>query len=266
MLADDPDARLLAGGASLVAMMNAGLVTPSAIVSLRDIPELQGIREADEGWLRIGAMVRHRDTAQETRLSGTLACVRGAAASIANPPVRNMGTIGGSISLSDPGADYPASLVAAGAVVEIAGPSGTRRVPAAGFFIDWYTTALEPGELVTAVLIPPRKPGFGSYAKLARVSGDFAIASVALCAATDGSVSVAVGGCGPRPVFSSEANELLAGHLEDAAAVRRAGEILAGCASPVDDVRASARYRRLVIPRLLARAATEAGLDLRNAA
>ncbi len=253
----DEGARPLAGGASMVAMMNARLVTPSAVVSLRDVAGMRGISvEPGEG-LRIGAMTRHYETADDDRLVGTLGCVRAAARSIANPPVRNMGTMGGSISLADPAADYPPALVAAGATIEIAGRSSVRRVAAKDFFVDWYATALDPGELVTAIHLPPARPGRAAYYKLALVAGDFAIASVAISASEAGAVSIAVGGCGPRPVWSEEANTRLSGRLSDAAAVRTAGEILAGLADPVDDVRASAEYRRIVIPRLLERAVRE---------
>ena len=92
-----------------------------------------------------------------------------------------MGTIGGSISFADPGLDYPPALVAAGAAIEIAGPSGRRRVAAADFFVDWYTTALEPGEIVTAVLLGAARAGGAAYVKHARVAGDYATASAAVC-------------------------------------------------------------------------------------
>ena len=256
-LLEHEGARPLAGGASMVAMMNARLITPSAVVSLRDVAGMRGISVESDGRLRIGAMTRHYETAEDVRLKGTLGCVRAAARSIANPPVRNMGTMGGSISLADPAADYPPALVAAGATIEIAGRSGVRRLAAKDFFVDWYATALEPGELVTAIHLPPAKPGRAAYFKLAIVAGDFAIASVAISASQGDAVSIAVGGCGPRPISSDEANRRVSGRLSDTAALRAAGEILAGLADPVDDVRASAEYRRIVIPRLLERALRE---------
>jgi carbon-monoxide dehydrogenase medium subunit len=109
--------------------------------------------------------------------------LRNAARQIANPPVRNMGTIGGSIAFADPAADYPPALVAANAEIEIAGKATRRRVAAEAFFTDWYATALGAGELVTAVYLPAPRPGIGLYKKFARVAGDFAIASVAISAA-----------------------------------------------------------------------------------
>jgi len=265
-LLTDDSIRPLAGGASLVAMMNARLVTPAALVSLRQVEALRGIAVAGtDGGLRIGAMTRHCETAGSAKLSGTLAVVRAAAQKIANPVVRNMGTMGGAISLADPGADYPTALVAAGAVIEITSAAGTRRVPVRAFFLDWYTTALEAGELVIAIHLPPARAGIGLYHKLARVAGDFATVAVALSATAAGEVSIAVGGCGPAPIASDAANAVLSGRLDDAAAAGRAGAILAALADPVDDVRASADYRKLVIPRMVVRAASDA-VERRKAA
>jgi len=176
-----------------------------------------------------------------------------AALQIANATVRNMGTIGGSISFADPGLDYPPALVAAGAMVEIASVEGRRTVPATEFFVDWYLTALEPGELVTAVLLPAPERGVGVYVKHARVAGDYATASVAACLHEDGRVSVAVGACGPTPLADAETDALLSSERSDAA-IARAAELLVQRADPLDDVRGSADYRRLLIPRLLSRA------------
>jgi len=271
LLAADGDGRCLAGGATLVAMMNARLVAPSRLVSLAGIEELRGIAPTPEGGLRIGAMTHHADTAGDSRLSGSAAVIRRAAEQIANPVVRNMGTMGGSIAFADPAADYPPALVAAGAEIEVAGREGRRRVKAEDFFVDWYATALEPGEIVTAILVPtPAKNSYGGYHKLARVSGDFAIASVALCLAVDaGRIStlrLAVGGCGPKPVRSPEAEGALVGASLATLDATELGAAVAAAADPVDDVRASAAYRRLVVPRLIRQAATEAVATLGAAA
>jgi carbon-monoxide dehydrogenase medium subunit len=271
LLAADPEARPLAGGATLVAMMNAELVRPSALVSLRRIEGLVGIARDPRGWVRIGAMTPHRmSAASGPALTNGQAVLPSAAGQIANPVVRNMGTIGGSISFADPAADYPPALRAAEAEIEIEGPAGIRRLRAAEFFLDYYMTALEPGELVTAVHLPPAPAGsVGHYVKLARVAGDFATASIALVLAMEGeacrAIRIAVGGCNPVPVRLPEAEALLEGGPLDAAAIAAAGEALAAACDPVDDGRASAAYRRRVIPRLLARAIAEA-LPLARAA
>jgi carbon-monoxide dehydrogenase medium subunit len=249
LLTDDPSAKPLAGGASLVAMLNARLVEPTALVSLTRVNELHGIRTLGDGTLRLGAMARHRDIAALSALTGTRAVLQQAAAAIANPTIRGMGTIGGSVALGDPAADYPPALVALSASIEVAAASGARLVAAADFFVDWYTTALEPGMLVTAILLPPSHRGTGVYHKLARVAGDFAITSVALTIDAGGKVRAVIGGCGPRPLALDAADEeLTRGNVE------AAGALLADAADPVDDARASATYRRRVIPRMLARA------------
>jgi carbon-monoxide dehydrogenase medium subunit len=210
-------------------------------------------------------MTRHRETAEDARLTGTLAVLRDAARQIANPPVRNMGTIGGSIAFADPAADYPPALVAANAEIEVAGRSGRRRIPAEAFFVDWYTTALASGELVTAVYLPPARPGAGLYRKLARVSGDFAIASVAL-AVTRGdrgfAARIAIGGCGPKPIRAHEVDAMVSVNFGETATATAAGAKLAAASDPVDDVRASADYRRLVIPRLVSATLAEARAQL----
>jgi CO/xanthine dehydrogenase FAD-binding subunit len=243
----EPEARCLAGGATLVAMMNAGLVESRLLVALDGITALSGIIASPEGGLRIGAMTRHRETAADARLAGSLAMVRQAAGVIANPVVRNMGTMGGSIAFADPAADYPPALVAADAEIEIAHASGNRRLPAREFFLDWYTTALEPGEMVTAIHLPPPTPARS-------------IASLAL--ALDGeSLRIAIGGCGPTPLRLDAAEAALAGRLEDPRAIAEAAALLVVASDPVDDVRGSADYRRRLIPRLLAAALA----DLREA-
>ena len=134
--------------------------------------------------------------------AGTAAVVRHAASQIANAAVRNMGTIGGSIAYADPGLDFPPALVAVDASVEIAGKAGRRR-SAADFFVDWYTTALEPGEIVTAVLLDAVRVGGAAYLKHARVAGDFAIVSAAVCIDDAGPVRAVVGACGPAPLATT---------------------------------------------------------------
>jgi aerobic carbon-monoxide dehydrogenase medium subunit len=252
LLAEDPDARPIAGGATLVAMMNARVIEPLALVNLARIDELRGISVLADGRVRIGAYTRHRETAECLALSGTAAVVRQAAGQIANATVRNMGTIGGSISFADPGLDYPPAIVAARAEIEIASTSGRRRVAAHEFFVDWYTTALEPGEIVTAVVLA-REPGGAAYDKHARISGDFATAAAAVCIASGSTVRAVIGACGPTPISDPAADALLSSDRSDSA-VARAASMLDAKADPLDDVRGSAEYRRLLIPRLLLRA------------
>jgi carbon-monoxide dehydrogenase medium subunit len=264
LLATVRNAKLLAGGASLVAMINARIVEPEALVSVAKIPELKGVRILPSGEVVIGASVRHCDIVGEVRLSDTLAVVSLAARQIANATVRNMGTIGGAIAHADPALDFPPALIAAKAVIEVASSTGRRRISVAEFFVDWYTTALRPGEIVVAVHLPKPKPGVGIYYKHERVAGDFAIVSVAVSLARTGETHVAVGGCGPTPLFSAEADRVLSSATSDAA-LAQAGELLSALADPIDDVRGSAEYRLMLIPRMLRRAILDATAASRSA-
>ena len=254
-LSEHADARPISGGATLVAMKNAGLVEASHFVSLERIAALHGISVRSDGDIHIGAMTRHRDTAASALLTGSLAMVRSAASMIANRVVRNMGTIGGSVANADPAADYLPALVCADAKVEIFGPAGTRSVPVSSFITGWYETVLEHGEIVTGISLPAPRPRPSAYRKLARVSGDFATASCAIALDQNGSgatLHVAIGACGPAPVRDRDAEEALRGRIDDPKAVAGLGERLAALADPVDDVRGTAAYRLRIIPRLIA--------------
>lgn len=265
-----PGARCIAGGQSLVAMMNAGLIAPPVLVSLRRVPGLDRVAWAEDGTLTVGATARHRDVARLAPRTAASELIVSAARQIGHPAIRNQGTIGGSIAHADPAADFPTAITCAGAEIEIAAPSGTRRVPASEFFRGYYATACGPGEMVTAIHVPPAPPGARAhYEKLMIVDGDFAVVSVAVILAVRGDtcthVRLALGAVAAAPLRLPEAEELLAGSSLDDATIARAGALLAEAADPIDDARGSAAFRRRLIPRLLrraiaaARARTEAG-------
>ena len=259
LLAADEEARCLAGGATLVAMMNADLVMPSALVSLRHIEALRGISTDAGGGLRVGAMATHREVATADGLEGAHALLSETARVIGHPAIRNMGTIGGSIGHGDPQADYPGALAALDAAVELQGPDGTRTVAAVDFFVDYLETALQPGELITAVILPPSPAGaHGAYEKFARVEGDYATVSVAaVVALEDGRCShvrVALGSCGPTPVRVGAAEERLKGSGLEDSDIAEAAAILRDECDPVDDVRGSGEYRMMLVEPLLGRA------------
>ena len=259
LLASDEEARCLAGGATLVAMMNADLLMPSALVSLRHIEALRGIAPDSDGGLRVGAMTTHREVADADGLAGTHALLADTARVIGHPAIRNMGTIGGSIGHGDPQADYPGALVALDAAIEVQGPDGTRTVAAEDFFVDYLETALLPGELITAVTLPPSPAGaFGAYEKFARVEGDYATVSVAAVVAMEGGrcsyARVALGSCGPTPVRAGAAEERLTGTALGDSDISAAAAILREECDPVDDVRGSGEYRLMLIEPLLGRA------------
>ena len=221
------DARCLAGGQSLVAMMNLGLVSPARLDSLRRISSLRGVEAQHDGGVRIGAMTTHAELAELKHSSPAARLLAQAARVVAYPAVRAWGTIGGSIAHADPAADYPVVLVAAGATIEIGSTRGARRVPAQDFFRGLFDTALEKGEIVTAIYLPPGPPDLPcKYEKLSLVAGDFAILSVAAMGA-----EVTIGGYAPRPLKMNEVTRT----------------------EPMADQRASAEYRRRVLPELVKR-------------
>ena len=245
LLADD--SHCLAGGQSLVAMMNLGLVSPGRLVSLRKIAALRGIERMADGGLRIGAMTTHAELGALQASNAAASLISRAANVVAYPAVRNCGTIGGSIALADPSADYPVALVAADAIIELASTTGTRRVPARSFFLGMFETALGRGEIVVAIHVPASVTGSGAaYEKLSLVAGDFAIVSVAALAGPR-TVTVAVGGCAMKPLLLGDVG------LADEAALS-AGRKLADECDPPSDHRASSAYRRRVLPELVRRA------------
>jgi carbon-monoxide dehydrogenase medium subunit len=263
ILSRDEEARPLAGGATLVAMMNAGLVEPSALVFLRRIEALREIGGQPDGSVTLGAMATHQAVASYEHFVDGQAVVGLAAGRIGHPPIRHMGTIGGAIAHGDPAADYPAALVAADAVVEIVGKGGGRSVPAGAFFEDYHETALAEGELVVAVTLPRAPPGSAAvYDKLARVDGDFATVAVALVLAMKKGrcqhLRLVAGGVGATPVRAAAAEQRLLGTALAEAEVAEAAALLAERCDPIDDARASAGYRLAVLPRMVARAISAA--------
>jgi len=265
ILAREEDARCIAGGATLVAMMNADLLTPSALVALRRISELEGITKNDQG-LRIGAMTTHATIAKSTLFEAGMSVISRAASQIAHPPIRNMGTIGGSISHADPAADFPTALIAANATVEVAAEGGRRHIPAGDFFVNYYETALTGHEIVTAILVP-----FGpanakaEHVKVTRVDGDFATVSVSLVLAVNKGkcnyARIAVGAVAATPLHRDEADAVFTGSELNADDIASAADILVRAADPIDDVRGSADYRRALMPRLLKRAVHQIKAD-----
>jgi carbon-monoxide dehydrogenase medium subunit len=259
LLASRQGSRCVGGGQTLVAMMNAGLVRVTSLISLEGIAELRNIEDRD-GSIWIGAGVSHREVAACPRLSGANQIIREAASVIAHPAIRNFGTIGGSLAHGDPASDYPTAAVAANAAVEITGAQGRRAVAASEFFVDYLTTVLDEEEMVTALILPPVPArSAGHYLKFSRVDGDYAIVSigVTLTLRDDGictQARLAAGGLGPKPLWCAEADATLCGTQCEDAAISRAARHLLDLADPVDDVRASADYRRALLPKLLRRA------------
>jgi carbon-monoxide dehydrogenase medium subunit len=264
LLAESEGARCIAGGQTLVAMLNARLVEPTALVSLARIPGLDAIARTADGGLRIGATATHEAVTGSAEVARDFPLIAEAAAAIAHPAIRSFGTIGGAVAHGDPASDYPAALVASDAAIEITSPKGKRSVAAGEFFQDYLTTALAPGEIVSAVVVPkPRAGARGHYLKFARVDGDYATLSVAALLALAGGkvahVAVALGSAGPRPVRDRAAEQALVGKALGAEAIAAFAAALAGRCDPVEDVRGSAAYRRGLVPGLVARALKSLG-------
>ena len=257
-LAADAGARCLAGGQSLVAMLNLGLLDPPALVSLRRVEGLDRLIRHDDGRVTMGATVTQA-TLAAAGLPGALAVLSDAAQQVAHPAVRNFGTVGGALCHADPAADLPPAFVAADARLTAVGPGGARRLHAGEFFVDYLTTALAEGEILTQIDLPAPPPGsVGAYTKYARVDGDYATVSVAVTLTLRQgicrSARIVLGSCAARPLRLDAADAVLVGTKLDSDAVAKAGALLREAAEPIDDVRGSADYRRRIVPGLVARA------------
>jgi aerobic carbon-monoxide dehydrogenase medium subunit len=256
------DAKVLAGGQSLVPVLRLRLAAPSVLVDLGGIAELRGVRE-DGDDLVIAAMTRHADVLRDPLVRRYAPLLAQATATVADRQVRHLGTVGGSLSHADPAGDLPSVALALDATMEVVGPSGARRIPAADFFVDYLTTAMAPGEVLVAVRVPKRE-GWGThYEKFNRVAQAWALVGVAATVRRDnGSIAearVALTNMGPTPVRARAVEEALTGAPATVEAVAAAAERAAEGARPSDDIFASADYRTHLAAVLTRRAVAEAG-------
>jgi carbon-monoxide dehydrogenase medium subunit len=256
LAAGGEDAKLLAGGHSLLPLMKLRLAAPSLLVDLRRVPGLHGVQR-DNGTVRIGAMTHHAELQDDE----SLGLVARAAGTIADQQVRNRGTIGGSLAHGDPASDLPAVLLACEGSVTAQGPGGQRSIEAAELFSDYLTTSLAPDEVMTEVRVPvPDGWGFG-YQKFNRRREDWAM--VAVCAlvrkADDGScedVRIGLTNMGSTPLRASAAEEALRGGALDASALAAAAEQAAEGTDPPGDLNATPEYKQH-LARILTRRALE---------
>ena len=245
------EAKVLAGGQSLVPAMKLRIAAPRGLVDINRIAGLDRI-EQDDGGLRIGALVRHKTCERAAVLRGRYGVLAAAAPQISDPTVRNLGTVCGSIAHADPQGDWGAALLALGAEVRVVGPSGERTIPLDGFLLGPFATALEPAEIVTSVQVPDPGPrSGGTYLKLERRVGDFATAAVAAHVSLDDghirSAGIALTGVGPRNLRAARAEEALAGAEPTREAIAEAARLAAEDAEPWDDHRGTAEYKRNVV-------------------
>ena len=241
------DAKVLAGGQSLIPLLRLRLAAPALLVDLTGIADMRGVRE-DGDSIVIGAMTTHDAVLGDPLVARYASLVKQATATVADRQVRHRGTFGGSLAHADPAGDLPAVAVASGAIFEIAGASGRRHVPASEFFQDYLTTAIEPGEILTSVRLPKREGWATHYEKFQRMAQAWAIVGVAAAIGRDGgtitSASIALTNMGSKPIQAAAVEHALIGSDGSPEAIAAAAAHGAEGTHPTSDVSASADYRR----------------------
>lgn len=258
------DARFLAGGQSLVPMLNFRVAAPSALIDLNRIAALRGIRTDDGGNLHIGAMTRTREIETDPVIAAANPLLHAAAPHIAHVQIRNRGTIGGSLAHADPAAELPGIVLANDAQIHVQGPGGARIVAANGFFDGVFSTALGEDELITEIVFPAWPAGrCWGFQEVSRREGDFAMVGIAAWFDTgnDGCISaarVAAIGAGDTPLRLYASESALTGRVPGALLFADAARAGIGDLQPGDDIHASAEYRREVGGVLIERVLAEA--------
>lgn len=263
------EAKLLSGGQSLIPLMKLRLATPAYLIDLNRIPGLDQIQE-HQNTLSIGALTRESDLERSELICTRYPIVRDTARVIGDPLVRNLATIGGNLAHADPANDHPATMLALGADIVVTGVQGQRTIPASAFFTDFFTTALAPAEILTAIRLPtpPTRSG-GAYMKLERKVGDFAIVGVAAYLTLDAtgvctSAGIGLTNVGPTALKAHTAEAWLQGKHLDQGTLQQAGQLAAEAAQPEADLRGSVAYKRDMVRVLTSRALRRA-LERANA-
>jgi carbon-monoxide dehydrogenase medium subunit len=252
------DAKILAGGHSLLPMMKLRFAQPGALIDINRIPELRGISEVG-GMIRIGAMTSESALIDSKLLQDKLPLLPEAALLIADPQVRNRGTIGGDIAHGDPGNDHPAIAMALDAKFILQGPDGERQVSALDFFLGTYMTALAENEILTAILVAPFQQGTGyAYQKLKRKTGDWATAGAAVVMRMSGGVvtqiSIGLTNVAPTALRASAAEAALMGKpVNDATLADVVTAVRAAC-DPAEDLRGDIEYKTAMAGEMVKRA------------
>jgi CO/xanthine dehydrogenase FAD-binding subunit len=253
------EAKILAGGQSLVPMMNFRLVMPACLIDINRLEKLSYIERSD-GSLRIGALTRHRMVERSALIRDTQPLALEAVRLIGHPAIRVRGTVGGSVAHADPTAELPAVLAAMDGRVEATGPQGKRSIPWQEFFISYFTTALEPEEICSEIVIPVLPPGAGwAFEEFTQRHGDFAMAGVAAVVAIDEQhrctlARIAVAGAGPVPVRGTGAEDFLRGEILSDGTIKQAGRLAADQVEPDADLHASEAFRRQLVGVMATRA------------
>jgi carbon-monoxide dehydrogenase medium subunit len=247
LLSEHEDAKILAGGHSLLPMMKLRFAEPAHLIDINGLTELKGIR-LDGERIRIGAMTTENELIASEVLRQHCPLIVAAAKLVADPQVRNRGTIGGDIAHGDPGNDHPAVMLALDAEFVIQGPDGQRTQPANGFFLGTYWTGLEEGELLTEIQVPVIKPGTGyGYNKLKRKTGDYATAGSPVVLSLDGDtcreIRIGLTNVAPMAIRAEAAEDLLRGQLITEALIEQAAEQVMAACEPAEDLRGDAEYK-----------------------
>jgi carbon-monoxide dehydrogenase medium subunit len=263
LLGQNPEAKVLAGGHSLLPMLKFRLATPALLVDINRLEGLAYIRE-EGGWLRIGALTREADLDHSSLVREKYPLLADTTRMVADPVVRNWATVGGNLAHADPANDHPATMLAYGARVVAAGSNGQREIPIADFFTGPFTTALESAEILTEIRIPARKAGDGGcYLKVERKVGDFATAAVAaqVTLGSNGNcdyVGIGLTNVGLIPIKAVNAEAALKGQKPDDTAIRKAAQLAAEAAQPSSDQRGSEDYKHSLVKTLTVRALRKA--------
>jgi len=244
-------ARVIAGGQSLMPMLNMRLIRPDALVDVNPLRELGNIRP-DRGAISLGALVRYTTIERSPLIAERLGLLTAMVRHVGDRQVRNRGTIGGSLAHGDPTGEMPLACLVLRATVKAVGPAGSREIPVADLYQGSYATVLEPCEVLTEVVFPAA-PRYFAFAEQCRRHNDFAVVSVAAVGdrQPDGTwtgVRVGLGGVADQPALAAVAGEILSGSRLSDRSIGEAAEAAAHACDPPSDVRASAEYRRHLVP------------------
>jgi carbon-monoxide dehydrogenase medium subunit len=258
------EAKILAGGHSLIPLLRFRLAAPSVLIDINRIAGLEYIQEAD-GVLHIGALTREAALDTSPLIRHRYPILLDTSTGVADPSVRNWATVGGNLAHADPANDHPATMLALGARLVVQGPDGQRIIPVDEFFTDsTFETTLKPTEILTEIRVPaPTERSGGAYLKLERKVGDYAVAGVAAYITLDPAGLVASAGLGltnvaPYPLRARAAEQYLTGKALDDAAIHHAAELAAAASMPVSDTRGPAEYKRAMVRTLTVRALRQA--------
>ncbi len=265
------EAKVLAGGQSLIPLIKLRFAAPELLVDINNIPGLDRLEFAADGGIRVGALVRHRDLERSAPLTAAQPVLAAAAPLIADPIVRTRGTLVGSLCHADPQGDWAAAVTAVGGQVVAQGPRGRRTIPVADFVTGPFQNVLADDEIAVEAVIPaPRATPVGGFLKLERRVGDFATAGTAVALELDGDrvgrAGIALTGVGSRTINATAAAESLVGQTLTADAIARAADLAAEAAQPNSDHRGSAAYKRHVIHTFVTRILTRLTTTTESAA